>query len=128
MKNRGVVKHNPLILIEHYWPEVNISHIVYNPKLRKCQYQIIRRVTHDGLLLYVQEMVANALVLLVNKQSYFKGNTPKDWSKVKNIRYTIGPVLHTVEYGRVYLPCSMEHKYPGQVDTIKIPINCEIVE
>lgn len=115
--------HNPLDLIKNYWPDADISHIEYEPSLKKGQYSIIRQCGGDGTLLFTIEMFQKALIPLLNKQSFFTKLNP-DWNLIKDIRYKIGPIKHATVRAMVQLNCG---KYPGQRERIRIPVICEII-
>lgn len=117
--------HNPLELIEQWGRNnVDLSHIEYDPTLKHGQYSIIRQCGHDGTLFFTVEMMQKALLPLINKQSYWKKNTPKNWDDVIDIRYKIGRMKHATVFGKVKLQCGT---YPGQRERIRIPVICEII-
>lgn len=120
--------HNPIELIKDYWPEADISHIEYDPSMKKGDYQIVRQSGGDGTLLFTIQMLQKALLPLVNMSSFFKPNAPKSWDNVKSIKYKIGPIKHATVFGMVYLRCSKTNKYPGQRERVRIPVISLIVE
>jgi hypothetical protein len=73
------------------------------------------------------EMLQKALYPIACKQSYFKQKEPDDWSKVKDIKYKIGPMRHVVCFGMIFLKCNKEHKYPGQRERVRMPVCCDII-
>ena len=119
-------RHNPLDLIKKFWPEANIDHITYDPKLKKGDFNVIRQCGGDGTLSFTLDMLQKGLVGIVNMQSFYKKSEP-DWSKVKAIKYTIGSMSHATVYGMIKLRCSNERKYPGQRERISFPVICEYI-
>ncbi len=117
-------RHNPLNLIKSFWPKANTSHVTYDPNLKKGDFYIIRQCGGDGTLFFIQEMMQEGLMNIVNCQSYCKSKEP-DWDKVKGVKYTLGSINHATVYGMIKLRCSSEYKYPGQRDRIRIPVKCE---
>ena len=126
MKNFKKVKHNPIELIERFWPEANHSHIQFddNLKPRKGQFDIIRQSGGDGTALFTIQMLQDVLINPMNMQSHFKGDEP-DFKRLKAIKYRVGSIYHAVAFGRVELKCG--GKYPGQVERARMPVICEYV-
>ena len=120
-------KHNPLELIQKWWPDADVSHIEYDPNMVRGYYSIIRQSVGDGTLLFTIQMMQEALLPLVNQQSFYKKNPPDDWSVVTGIKYKIGAMKHATVCGMMFLKCSKEHKYPGQRERVRIPVICEIL-
>ena len=120
-------RHNPIELMKKYWPNAGISHIEYDPNMKKGEYFIIRQSGGDGTMLFTLQMLQEALVPLINMQSFYKPKDPGDWSGVKAIKYKIGPMRHVTCFGMIFLKCSSDHKYPGQRERVRIPVSCEIV-
>ena len=120
-------KHNPLELIKQYWPDADVSHIEFDPTLKKGKYSIIRQSGGDGTMLFTIQMLQEGLILLVNMQSMFKPDEPEDWSNVKAIKYKVGYMRHATVFGMIYLKCSKDHKYPGQRERIRLPVVSELV-
>lgn len=120
-------RHDPVKLIKWFWPDANIDHIAYDSKMTKGEYDIIKQCGHDGTKLFTYQMMQEALVRLLNMKTHFKPTTPKDWGKVKAIKYTIGPMRHVTVFGMIRLKCSKTSKYPGLVERIRIPVKCEYV-
>jgi hypothetical protein len=120
--------HNPMELIKQWWPDADVSHITYDPEMRDKDrdYWRMEQSGGDGTLLFTIQMLQSALLPLLNKSTYFKRNEP-DWSKVKDIRYTIGKMRHVTVFGMVWLRCSTTSKYPGQKERVRIPVKCEYV-
>lgn len=119
-------RHNPLELIKRFWPEASVKHITYDPSMRKGDYYIIRQSRHDGTLLFTLELLQRGLIKVINKESYCTKTISRDL-KYKDIKYTVGPMKHSTVYGQVYLPCSKNHKYPGQAERIRMPVKCEYI-
>tara|TARA_R110000744_G_scaffold349568_1_gene455221 strand:+ start:43 stop:426 length:384 start_codon:yes stop_codon:yes gene_type:complete len=119
-------KHNPIKLIKTFWPNANVEHITYDPKLKKGEYNIIRQCGGDGTLAFTFEMLQKGLIDIVNGRSFFKKTEP-DWDKVKYIKYTVGDMKHATVYGMIKLKCSKTQKYTGQKERIRMPVKCEYV-
>lgn len=120
-------RHNPIELMRTWWPDADLSHIDYDPDMKKGEYNIIRQSGGDGTMAFTIEMLQKTLLPIVNKQSFYKPKEPDDWGKVKNIRYKIGPIRHAICFGMIYLKCSKEHKYPGQRERVRMPVCCDII-
>lgn len=120
-------RHNPVELIKQFWPDANVDHITYDPKMKHGEYNVIRQTTSDGTLLFTQELLQRGLVEIVNMQSHYIPTAPKDWRKVKAINYTLGKILHATVFGDVSLPCSKNRKYPGQKERIRMPVKVEYI-
>lgn len=120
--------HSPIDLIKSYWPEANTEHIEFDPEMgrRDGEYCWIEQCGHDGTLMFTIEMLQKALLPIVNKTTSFKKTEP-DWSKVRDIRYRVGPICHAIAYGHLKLRCSETRKYPGQRERVRYPIVCEYV-
>jgi hypothetical protein len=119
-------RHNPLDwLRKRGWPS---EHITFDPKLKasECEYEIVRGSTHDGTMIFSYELLDNALINLAEKSSYYKPRiaefTEDTWQKV---RYTVGPLKVAIAFGDVSLPCSKEHKYPGQRERVRIAVKMD---
>ena len=118
--------HNPIDLIKSWWPDADISHIEYDPDMRKGEYQIVRQSGGDGTLSFTIDMLQKALLSLVNMQSFYKPKAPESWDGVRSIKYKIGPIKHATCFGMILLGCSKTHKYPGQRERIRIPVESYI--
>lgn len=118
-------KLNPLDVIREQFG-VELNHITYDPHLRKsgCQYQAIRQASHDGTMLFTEELLANSLIEIANMQSYSKNAPPEDWSKVVAIKYTLGPIWLSTVYGMVGLPSGT---CPGSKQRVRMSVACEYV-
>lgn len=114
---------NPIAWLENRG--VNCSHITFDPAL-KPEYRIIRGTTHDGTLLFTEEVIGKALAPLANRSSFYKHTEP-DWEMVKEVRYTVGLARLATVFGQVMLPCSATQTYPGQRERITVPVRCEYV-
>ena len=119
--------HNPIDLIEKWWPEADISHIEYDPDMKKGEYQIVRQSGGDGTMLFTIQMLQEALIPLVNMSSFYKPKAPKSWGNIKGIKYRIGPIKHATVFGMIKLRCSKTHKYPGQKERVRIPVISSII-
>jgi hypothetical protein len=121
------VKHNPIKLINQFWHTASTKHIIYEPSLKKAEYNIIRESGGDGTYLFTFQMLQSVLIDIVNGTSFFKNTEPDDWSKIKNIEYTIGDIRHVTVFGMIYLKISSTHKYPGQRERARIPVKCKYI-
>lgn len=119
--------HNPIELIKNFWPEANVDHITFDPELIKGDFSVIRQSGGDGTLTFTIEMLQKGLVGIANMTSFCKSTEPTDWSKIKEIRYTVGKMGHATVYGMVELRCSKTPKYPGQRERIRMPVKCEYI-
>jgi hypothetical protein len=119
-------RYNPIDLMRQWWPNADLSHIDYDPKMIKGDYDIVRQSGGDGTLLFTIQMLQESLLPLVNKQSYFKPENPV-LENVVNIRYTIGPMKHVICFGMVELGGLEGKKYPGQHERVRIPV-CAYLE
>lgn len=108
------------ILKDRGWPH---DHIKHDQKVEK-QYEIIMGHSHDGTMIFVQEIIEKALLRLVNMQTHYKPTTPKDWSKVTGINYVIGDIKMATVFGRVAIAGG---NFPGQRERLRIPVKCEYV-
>lgn len=90
----------------------------------KPEYNIIRKCSHDGTLMFTANVIAKALKPLFNMTSCYIKTKPNDVSKIKEIRYIVGDLELKSEFGMVDLPIG---RYPGQTDTVTIPVKCEYI-
>jgi len=133
---------NPIDLLLA-WPAIwgpfcvdRTKHITYDPHLRRGDYYIIRQETTDGTWYFRTETIKEILRLLVGRSSYLKTNEP-DWSTIKDIRYTIGPLTVVTIYGRVDLPVRSRSYYgpmepptlniAGQRQRFRLPVKVEYI-
>lgn len=119
-------KHNPLELIKNFWPDADSSHIKYDPSLKKGDFNIIRQSGGDGTLAFTLVMLQEGLLNIVNKSVFCTSKEP-DWSKVKDVIYTLGDMKHVTVFGMIFLKCSKTHKYPGQRERTRMPVKCEFI-
>ena len=128
MNNFSRERHSPIELIKYYWSEADVSHITYDPKMTEGDYDIIKSSGHDGTRVFTDRMLQEALLGILNMVSFFKPKPPKDWEKVKGIKYTVGPMRHATVFGMIKLKCSEGgQKYPGQRERVRMPVKCEFV-
>tara|TARA_R110000751_G_scaffold152946_5_gene258118 strand:- start:1313 stop:1708 length:396 start_codon:yes stop_codon:yes gene_type:complete len=122
-------RHNPIDLMKQWWPDVDISHITYDPSMKPSERQYWRmgNSASDGTKIFTIEMLQKSLLPLLNGTSTYRPEEPKDWSTVKGINYTIGNISHAIVYGMIYLDCSKTQKYSGQRERVRIPVRCEYV-
>ena len=120
-------RHNPMELMRVWWPNADLSHIKYDPNMKKGEYYIVRQSGGDGTILFTIQMLQEALLPIINKQSYCRSMEPTDWSLIKDVQYKIGPIKHVTCYGMIFLKCSTEHKYPGQRERVRMPVCCDFI-
>ena len=121
--------HDPMELIKSWWPDADVSHITYDPNMKASSrdYWRIEQSGGDGTLAFTIEMLQKALLPILNKTTCYQPSAPEDWSKVKDIKYTIGKIRHATVFGKIYLKCSSTRKYLGQKERVRIPVKCEYV-
>lgn len=119
--------HDPMELIKTWWPDADVSHITYDPNMKAGDrdYWRIEQTGGDGTMTFTIEVLQKALIPLLNKSTFARKTEPKDWSKVRDIKYTIGKIRHVTVFGMILLRCSKTHKYPGQRERVRIPVKCE---
>jgi len=103
------------------WVDGAERHITYDPTVKK-QYRIVRKTGHDGTLMFTRSMFKEAMLPLLCRTSFYKPEPRPDGCEPF---YTVGRIRHAVAYGRVWLRCSTEHKYPGLVESLTIPVRVE---
>lgn len=119
--------HNPMEMIKEWWPDADISHIEYDPTMKRKdrQYWRIEQCGGDGTLLFSIDMMQKLLLRILNKDSWHIPSLPEDQSTVKDIKYTIGNISHATVFGKVELKCG--GKYPGQCERVRMPVKCEYI-
>jgi hypothetical protein len=123
-------KHNPLELIEAYWPGADVSHIAYDESMSSGSgdYDIIRQSGGDGTLSFTVQMIQEALLPVVNSHSFATNKVQKvDFEKPGKVQYRIGPMSHSQVFGMIYLGCSETQKYPGQRERVRMPVVSDFV-
>lgn len=120
-------KHNPIELMKMWWPDADLSHITYDPKMKASdrEYWRIEESGGDGTLSFTIEMLQKALLPIINMCSTCKRTEPKDWRLVKGMKYTIGDMRHATVYGKVELRCG--GKYHGQLERVRFPVRVEYI-
>lgn len=120
--------HNPIELISSFWPSAYHRHISYDPHFRRDErdYWIIRQSTHDGTLVFTNELLAKTLINLVRMESYHASREP-DRGRLKMIKYKVGPIMHSTVFGRVKLSCSKTHTYPGLSERTRMAVKCDYI-
>lgn len=121
MSNWRREKINPVKFINDNWPDIDTSHIVYDPNFKRQdrQYWIIRGGGHDGTQIFTFEMLRDAVAPLVTQQSCFKRDIIENDVGLIGMRYRVGPMLLSTVYGMVDLRCG---RYPGQRERVRIPV------
>ena len=133
-KKTTTVKLNPIEVISEmlkrtqtqvkdYEGTIKLGHIKFNKDIIP-EYHLIRESTHDGTMIFTQELLDKSLLCLINRTTCFIPTQPKDASTVKDIKYTIGEITLTYEFGIKDLPCG---KCEGVTNTMSIPVRCEYV-
>lgn len=119
-------KINPIEFMQQHWPGIDISHIEYDPGLKRSgrQYSIIRQTGHDGTLLLTLQLLRGAVIPLMKQESCFKPDMVDNDTGLIGMRYKIGPIQLSTCVGMVDLKCG---RYPGQVERVRIPVICEKV-
>jgi hypothetical protein len=112
----SIQKYSPFELCDNELPK----HIVFDQLVEK-QYEVIRKSTHDGTLIFTKQVLDEALGALIHKKTYHIPSAPADKSTVKDLNYVIGEVELKSEFGMVDLPVG---RIFGQTDTVTIPVKC----
>jgi len=102
---------------------VYLEHIKFDKDIVP-QYHIIDSSTHDGTFIFTDELINKSLLRLINQGTYFIPTAPKDLTTIKGMTYTIGEITLKSEFGMKDLKCG---RFPGQKDTISIPVSCEYI-
>lgn len=110
-------KHNPLELIQQWWPTASTDHITYDPDMVEGEFSIIRGSTHDGTLLFSIQILEKVLVPVLSCSICHAKRQPPAGAK---LQYTVGPVtVEILKTGLVDLPVG---KRPGQVEQASMPV------
>lgn len=119
-------KINPIEFIKEYWPELDISHIEYDPNFKRTdrKYWIVRGQSHDGTQMFTFQLLREVVMPLMTQQSFFKPEISIDPDRIIGMKYKVGPILLTTAYGTVDLPCG---RYPGQRERARIAVCSECV-
>jgi hypothetical protein len=131
MENKvQIVKFNPkewlisqLKFLNNITHDFDIPWIVFDKDIEP-EYRIIRSSSHDGSLLFTEELICEAVEPLLKMTTCYKLTQPEDSSTVKEIHYTVGELELKTEFGMVDLPIG---RYPRQTDTVTIPVRCEYI-
>lgn len=117
---------NPIEFIKSNLPNAYTDHIEFDPKMKRSdrEYWIIRGGGHDGTQLFTWETLRDAVLPLMQMQSFFKSKEPDSWEGIVGIKYKVGYISLATAYGMVNLRCG---RYPGQVERVRIPVRCELV-
>jgi hypothetical protein len=104
----------------------DISHITYDESMKFAdrEYYMVKESTHDGTLLFTQNMLINLLLPLILKTTCFKMTMPANVKLVKNIKYTVGKIRHAIVFGRFDINGVM---MCGLRESVVIPVRCEYV-
>lgn len=96
-----------------------IGHIKFDKDIDK-QYEIIRQSTHDGTLLFTDNLIAKALDELLQMRTYYIPDNP-EWDSIEAINYIVGEGVITSDFGEKNINGM---KIQGQTDTLTIPVRC----
>lgn len=98
--------------------------IKYNPELSKengAQYEIIRKMSHDGTMIFELELMGKVLQNLYNRTSYFVSDGEES---VKRIAwYEVGDLVIESEYCDVDFLAS---RLPGEKQTISMAVKVHL--
>lgn len=96
--------------------------ITFDPNLRGSDrdYWIIRQCSHDGTLLFIQDLIEKTLSPIVSKESCHRDFQPPEG---EDVHYTIGWLKLSTVYGRVDLPIG---RYPGQRDRARLAVKVRV--
>jgi len=133
-KKTNIVKLNPIEaineMLKRNQPQVKdhegtikLSNIEFDKDVIP-EYYLIRKSTHDGTMMFTQELLDKTLLCLINRTTCYIPTQPKDASTVKDIKYTIGGITLTYEFGMKDLKCG---KCEGVTNTVSIPVRCEYI-
>lgn len=100
-------------------PPLQVAHIRFDPAA-PFQYQVIRGSTHDGTLLFSQELLYQVLGPLIDKRACYK--PMEQWEGVQDLRYTVGKLRVAIVQGTVHIPAGW---YRGQRERVSLPVYCE---
>jgi hypothetical protein len=127
MSNFTKELHDPMKLFEAWWPNVDVSHITYDPDMKASEreYWRIEQSGGDGTAMFTIEMLQKTLVPFLNRSTSYIPTNPEIWDDVKEIKYTIGKIRHVTVFGAVELRCG--GTYQGQRERVRIPVRCEYV-
>ena len=94
-------------------------------KSMERDYWRIEQCGHDGTMYFSFRMMQELLWPILNKTTCFKSKAPTDWSRVIDVKYTVGQIRHVTVYGKVDLRCG---RYPGQRERVRMPVQCELID
>ena len=127
MRNFRKERHNPIELINNFWPNATTEHITFDPSLKKGDYSINKESGGDGTMMFTIEMLQDCLINIVNMESVCLSTVPENWDDVIGMRYTVGLMKHATVFGMIKLKCSKTNKYPGQLERVRMPVKCEYI-
>lgn len=108
------------LLADWKWPADNI---IYDPKLKKGDFSIIRTHSHDGTRTFYKQQLAEIMLLLVNRRSCRAKDQP-DMTRLRNVIYTIGPMKVSAVYGHVKVNAGTVW---GLRERFRMPVKCEYI-
>jgi hypothetical protein len=104
---------------------LELEHLSYDSKINSnYDYQIIRSTTCDGSLYSLERLYSEIMELLINQESYCKGNAPEDLSTIKGCKYQIGDFNLETEHGDFG---SKEKPWLQTEWTVSLPVKVEYV-
>lgn len=113
-------KLNPIDIMKSY--NIAADHIEYIPMM-KGDYEIRRSCSHDGTMVFNNNLVIEILNLILNKTSFCKKDKV-DWKNLKDVRYKIGDLKMISKYKYVDLPVG---RVPGEETRVILPVKCEYI-
>lgn len=109
-------------MVKRYKADIDVdSFMRFDPSLVP-QYKIVRSQTHDGTMMFTQELLDEAMARLANRVSYYKPMGSPESSG--DVRYVVGWAKFATVFGMVDLKCG---RYPGLRERITIPVRCVYV-
>ena len=106
----------------------DFAHIAYD-KFLTPRYHVSRSVVHDGTLLFEYEAIFQSIIPLIDKTTFCLLDRP-NLSGVKDIKYTIGDICVTTQYGVAFDNFSENYrvKNPDGVRSIaSVPVVAEYI-
>lgn len=118
MSNWWRTKFNPIAELQRYVPQFSAgAHVTYDPNLRKGDFSMNRRQSTDGTLALTLMQVEEMLLELKERTKFHTANPP-DLSRLKDIRYTIGPM----KIATVFNPAKFRQR-----EGFRLPVKVELV-
>ena len=97
------------------------DHISYDPE-HADQYYRVATSTHDGTLLFTERLIGKLLLLLVNRQSFYKPALPHPIGEVMSqISYVVGDLRLASVYGNYEINGHMMY---GERQRARLQVRC----